>query len=69
LPINFPKGFYYSLPILVSVVGMIAGKLYYLVYEIGELFGHSAPAGYRIAAQAEGAGDAASNPGDKVDVL
>lgn len=39
LPINFPRGYYYSMPILVSVWGMIISKLYYFYYEIRELIG------------------------------
>lgn len=49
LPVNFPKGWYYSFPILVSVAGMAAARLYYLVYEVRELFGLANPGDFRIA--------------------
>lgn len=39
LPFNFPKGYYYSLPILISAVGMGIVRLYYLYYEIREMAG------------------------------
>lgn len=49
LPINFPKGYYYSLPVLVAVIIMIPTQLYYLVYEVGTLFGRTPPDDYRLA--------------------
>jgi len=61
LPINFKKGYYYSLPILVSVWGMLAAKLYYLVYEIRDALGLANPEGYRLRSPVAGSG--------KVDVL
>ncbi|MFA6504847.1 MAG: TRAP transporter small permease [Treponemataceae bacterium] len=63
LPINFPKGYYYSLPILVSVAGMILAKLYYLYYEVRDLFGLPNPETYKIV------GSGASESEEKVDVL
>jgi TRAP-type C4-dicarboxylate transport system permease small subunit len=48
LPINFPRGWYYSLPVMVSVLIMIVAKLYYLIYEIRDVFGLSNPQGFAI---------------------
>jgi TRAP-type C4-dicarboxylate transport system permease small subunit len=48
LPVNFPKGWYYSLPIMVSVCVMIPTALYYLYYQIREMIGLPLPACYRI---------------------
>lgn len=41
LPINFPRGYYYSLPILYSVIVMLITNLYYLYYFILEMIGRS----------------------------
>jgi len=48
LPINFPRGMYYSLPVMVSVLIMIVAKLYYLVYEVRACLGLPNPKDYGI---------------------
>ena len=40
LPLNFPRGYYYSLPVLLSVIGMFIGQLYHLYYEVQIVLGH-----------------------------
>ena len=62
LPINFPKGYYYSFPILFSVAGMMMAKLYYLFYEIRDLLGLAVPLDYAI-------GGTAAAAEEKVEVL
>ncbi|HCM27750.1 MAG: hypothetical protein A2Z99_16455 [Treponema sp. GWB1_62_6] len=72
LPINFPKGYYYSLPILFSVAGMMIAKLYYLFYEIRDLFGLANPVDYAIVgtdAAAAAGGAAAAADAEKADAL
>jgi TRAP-type C4-dicarboxylate transport system permease small subunit len=39
LPINIPRGFYYSLPVLVGVLSMIATQIYHVVGRARELLG------------------------------
>ncbi|MDP1531176.1 MAG: TRAP transporter small permease [Rhodoferax sp.] len=48
LPINFPRGMYYSLPIMVSVLIMIVTRLYYLVFEVRTCLGLTNPKDYGI---------------------
>lgn len=40
LPINFPRGYYYSMPLMLSVIGMFISKAYYFYYEIKVMLGH-----------------------------
>lgn len=41
LPINIPRGFYYSLPVLVGIVSMIVTQIYHVIGRTRELLGLS----------------------------
>lgn len=40
LLINFPRGYYYSFPILLSVFGMFVSKVYYFFFDVKRMLGY-----------------------------
>jgi TRAP-type C4-dicarboxylate transport system permease small subunit len=48
LPVKIPKGYYYTLPLLISVAVMIPTQLYYLYFQFRAFLGLSNPENYYI---------------------
>jgi TRAP-type C4-dicarboxylate transport system permease small subunit len=49
LPVSVPKGYYYTLPLLISVWIMIPTQLYYLFFQFRAFLGFANPENYYIA--------------------
>lgn len=46
MPVNIGKGYYYSFPLMVSVIIMMLTQLYYLYYDVKALLGKPCPEDY-----------------------
>jgi TRAP-type C4-dicarboxylate transport system permease small subunit len=51
LPVKIPKGYYYTLPLLISVWIMIPTQLYYLFFQFRSFLGFANPENYHIAGE------------------
>ncbi len=43
LPINIPRGYFYTVPVLISAVMMILTQIYYVIYQVMDLLGIQIP--------------------------
>ena len=53
LPVKIPKGYYYTLPLFISVWIMIPTQLYYLFFQFRSFFGFVNPKNYSITGEAD----------------
>jgi hypothetical protein len=48
LPINIPRGLFYSLPIFISVLSMMLTQIYFIINQLMAIIGKPIPDDYKV---------------------